>query len=632
MLQTIHDKLKGWLAGVVLGAIALVFVFWGINWTLSAPTYAAKVNGVEIGSNEVRQAYQQQLAQSERQANGTLDEAQRNEIKKHVLDEFVNSEALVTRADDLGYRVSDQELLAAMAQIPAFQVDGKFDQAHAVAVLKAEGRSVAEIEALFRRDAKLRQLDTALGSSSFVTATELKQLRALTRQQRELAWLNVAAAKYAAEATPDEAAIQAYYDAHKSNYMTPETINLRYVEISLDALAAKVSVDDAQLKAYFEEQKAKMPERYAQAEQRRVRHILLQVTDPKEDAAVKAKADAVLARAQGGEDFAKLAKEFSQDPGSAQQGGDLGWSDRKAWVAPFADAAFAMKEGEIRGPVKTQFGYHILKLDGIHPATVKTFDESRGELEEEYRRSEAERLFNNAQDQLADAALQNATDIDVVARKASLTVHDTPKFSRTDGGGDLGKSPAVLEAAFSQDVLDGRLSSIVEVAKGRGVVLRGTDHQLPQQKPLEAVHAEILDAWKKQRGAELAAAAGADAAKRLAAGESWDSVAKALGASAQPAKFVERTDQAVPLEIRRAAFEEPKPAGKPIYTSVALGSGDAAVLALSAVREDPSGDPQLKDAQLRRELVRSAAAAEAQSYAAAARADAKVLLNLQAIE
>ncbi len=632
MLQTIHDKLKGWLAGVVLGAIGLVFVFWGINWTLSAPTYAAKVNGVEIGSNEVRQTYQQQLAQYERQTNGAIDEAQRNEIKKRVLEQYVDSEALVTRADDLGYRVSDQDLLAAMAQIPAFQVDGKFDQAHAVAVLKAEGRSIAEIEALFRRDVKLRQLDTALSSSSFVTASELKQLRALTRQQRQLAWLNVAAAKYAAAAAPDEAAVKAYYEAHKSSYMTPETIDLRYVEISLDALAAKVSVDDAQLKAYFEEQKAKTPERYSQAEQRRVRHILLQVTDPKNDAAVEAKADAILKRAQGGEDFSKLAKEFSQDPGSAQQGGDLGWSDRKAWVAPFADAAFAMKEGEIRGPVKTQFGYHILKLDGIQPATVKTFEQSRADLQAEYRRSEAERLFNNAQDQLADAALQNATDIDVVARKAGLTVHDIPKFSRTDGGGDLGKSPAVLEAAFSPDVLDGRLSPIVEVAKGRGVVLRGTDHQLPQQKPLQAVRAEVIDAWKKQRGTELAAAAAADAVKRLEAGESWDSVAKSLGASVQPAKFVARTDQAVPLEIRRAAFEEPKPAGKAIYAGVELGSGDAAVLALSAVREDPSGDPQQEDAQLRREFARSAAAAEAQSYAAAARADAKVVLNPQAID
>jgi peptidyl-prolyl cis-trans isomerase D len=630
MLQTIHDKLKGWLAGVVLGAVGLVFVFWGINWTLSAPTYAAKVNGIEISSNEVRQSYQQQLAQYERQANGPLDDAQRTEIKKHVLDEYVNAEALVTRADDLGYRVSDQELLAAMAQVPAFQVNGKFDQAHAVAVLKAQGRSVAEIEALFRRDVKLRQLDTALNSSSFVTPTELKQLRALTRQQRELAWLAIPAAKYAVEATPDEAAVKAYYDAHKSDYMTPETVNLRYVEISLAGLATQVQVDDVQLKAYFEEQKIKTPERYAQPEQRRVRHILLQVADPKDDGAVKAKAEAILKRAQNGEDFSKLAKDLSQDPGSAQQGGDLGWSDRKVWVAPFADAAFSMKEGEIRGPVKTQFGYHILKLDGIQPATIKTFEQSKSDLEAEYRRTEAERLFNAAQDQLADAALQNTTDIDVVARKAGLTVHDIPNFSRADG--DLGKSPAVREAAFSQDVLDGRLSSIVEVEKGRGVVLRSTDHTLPQQKPLEAVRTEIVSAWKKQRGTELAAAAAADAVKRLEAGEAWDGVAKSLGLTPQPPKFVARAEPAVPIEIRREAFDEPKPTSKPIYASLPLGSGDAAVLALSAVREDPSGDAKQQEMQLRREFAQSAASVEAQGYAAAARADAKVLLNLQALD
>jgi len=632
MLQSIHDKISGIWAYVILGGVAFMFVFWGINWTLSAPTYAAKVNGIEISSNEVRQTYQQQLAQFERQANGPLDDAQRTELKQRVLDEYVNSEALVTRADELGYRVSDQELLAEMAQVPAFQVNGKFDQAHAVAVLKAQGRSVAEIEALFRRDVKLRQLDTALTSSSFVTAGELKRLRALTRQQRELAWLSIPAAKYAAAATPDEAAVKAYYDAHKSEYMTPETVNLRYVGVSLAELADKVTVDDAQLKAFFEEQKTKTPERYTQAEQRRVRHILLQVTDPKDDAAVKAKAEAILKRAQGGEDFATLAKEFSQDPGSAQQGGDLGWSDRKVWVAPFADAAFSMKEDEIRGPVKTQFGYHILKLDGIRPATVKTFEQSKSDLETEYRRNEAERLFNNAQDQLADAALQNTTDIDVVARKAGLTVHEIANFSRTGGGGDLGKSPAVLEAAFSQDVLDGHLSSMVEVEKGRGVVLRATDHKLPQQEPPEAVRTEIIAAWKKQRGAELAAAGAADAVKRLTAGESWDSVAKSLGVAPQSPKFVLRADQAVPLEIRTEAFEEPKPAGKPIYSSVALGTGDAAVLALSAVREEPSADPQQEQAQLRREFAQQAASAEAQGYAAAARADAKVLLNPQAIE
>ena len=631
MLQSIHDKLKGWVAGVVLGAIGLVFVFWGINWTLSAPTYAAKVNGTEISSNEVRQTYQQQLAQMERQSNVPLDDAMRNEIKRRVLDEYVNSEALVTRADDLGYRVSDSELLAEMSKVPAFQVDGKFDQAHALAVLNAQGRSVAEIEALFRRDAKLRQLDAALNASSFATPTELKEFRALTRQQRELAWLTLSAAKYAASAAPDDAAIKAYYDAHKSEYMTAETVNLRYVELSLAQLESKVSVDDAQLKAFYEEQKTKTPDRFLQAEQRRVRHILLSVNDPKEDAAVKLKVEGILKRAQGGEDFSKLAKEFSQDPGSAAQGGDLGWSEKKIFVGPFADAAFSMKVDEIRGPVKTQFGYHILKLDGIQPPAVKTFEQSKAELETEYRRNEAERLFNNAQDQLADAALQNATDIESVAKKAGLTVQDIANFSRNDGGGALGKVPAVIDAAFSQDVLDGRLSPIVEVEKGRGVVLRATDHKVPQQKPLEAVRADVVGAWKTQRGVELAAAAAADAAKRLNAGESWDSVAKGLGLTGQAPKFIARSDQDVPMEIRTTAFRAPKPAQKPIYENLSFANGDAAVLAFSAVREDPNA-AILKDADIRRQFASQIASSEAQSYAAAARADAKVTLNPKAID
>src|SRR6202051_353877 len=586
MLQSIHDKLKGWLAGVVLGAIGLVFVFWGINWTMTAPTYAAKVNGSEVSANEVRQSYQQQLAQVERQTKGAISRAQRSHNKKGVPDNYVNSEALRTRADALGYKVSDAEILQAECQIPAFQVDGKCDPAHAVAMLRAQGRSPLEIQGLFARDVKLQQLNSALSLSSFATATEVKHIRALTRQQREIAWLTLPAEKYANQASPDDAALTTYYDAHKSEYMTPETVNLRYVEISLGALASKVTVDDAQLKTYYDEQKGKTPERFAQPEQRRVSHILLSVTDPKDDAAVKAKAEGILKRAQGGEDFAKLAKEFSQDPGSAGQGGDLGWSERKVWVAPFADAAYSMNVDEIRGPVKTQFGYHILKLAGIQPATVKTFEQSKAELETEHRRNEAERLFNGAQDQLADSALQNTTDIDVVARKAGLTVLDIPNFSRIDGGGALGKAPAVIEAAFSQDVLDGRLSQIVEVEKGRGVVMRATDHKLPQQKPLDAVRTDVAAAWKKQRGAELAAAAAADAVKRLDVGESWDAVSKSLNVAAQPPKFVARQDPGVPMEIRVQVFGQPKPQGKPLYGDARLANGDASVIALSAVRAE----------------------------------------------
>jgi peptidyl-prolyl cis-trans isomerase D len=291
-----------------------------------------------------------------------------------------------------------------------------------------------------------------------------------------------------------------------------------------------------------------------------------------------------------------------------------------------------MKEGEITGPVKTQFGYHILKLEAIQPTAVKTFEQAKDELATEYRQSEAERLFNDAQDQLADAALQNTSDIDVVARKAGLTVHDIPNFSRTDGGGDIGKSPAVLGAAFSQDVLDGRLSPIVELEKGRGVVLQATDHVLPQQKPLEAVRADVVAAWKKERGAVLAAEAAAAAVKRLDAGESWDSVAKSLGVSAEAPKFIARSDQAVPLDVRKDAFDGPKPAGKPVYSSIPLTNGDAAVVEVSAVRQDPTGDSKAQDAEARREFAQAAAAAEAQRYEEAARADSKITLNLQALD
>jgi peptidyl-prolyl cis-trans isomerase D len=633
MLQTIHDKISGWFAYVMLGAIGLVFVFWGINWTLSAPNYAAKVNGVEISSNEVRQAYQQRLAQVERQrGDKPLDESERAAIKKQVLDEFVNNEALITRADDLGYRVSDQEVIAAMAQIPALQNNGKFDYNHAIAVLRSQGRSIAEIEALFRRDLKLRQLDTALASSSFVTKTELTHLQALMRQQREISWVTLPAAKYSAEATPSDADLKAYYDAHKAEYMTPETVALRYVEVNLNDLAAQVPVDDAKLRAYYEEQKTKTPELFVQPEKRHLRHILLQVGDPKEDAVVKAKAEALAKRAQSGEDFAKLAQANSQDPGSAGKGGDLGWAERKTFVPEFANAAFSMKDGEISAPVKTQFGYHIIKVEGIQAAATKTFEEARADLETDYRRTEAERMFNDAQDRLADAALQSGTDIGSVAHKAGLTVHEIASFSRTDGGGELGKTPAVLQAAFSQDVLEGHLSSMIEVDKGRGVVLQASDHKTPAQMPLEAVRDQVVVAWKKQRGAELAAAAATDALKALNGGKSWDSVVQSLGQSAPAPKFVSRSDAAVPMSVRRDAFDAPKPEGKPVYSSVTLDNGDSAVLALTGVREDPSAQAAMQEAQLKREFAQEGASGEAQAYAAAARTDAKVQLNLPALD
>jgi len=630
MLQNIHDMIKGWVGYVLLGAIAIVFVLWGINFTMGAPSYAAKVDGREIPAAEIRQTYQQELARAERAAQGQLTESQRNEIKTRVLEDSVSIEALIARLQDLGYRVSESDLLKAMAQIPAFQVDGKFDSAHAVAVLKAQGRSIPEVESMIRRQIQISQLETALRGSSFATDTEARELAALTQQQREASWVVITAAHFLPQVQVDDAAIKAWYDQHKADYMTPETLDVRYIELNLPEMAARISVNDAQLRTFFAEQKARNPEKFIQPEQRRVSHILLTVNDPKEDAAVKAKAEQIYKQASAGEDFGSLAKRFSQDKASAEQGGDLGWSDRKLWVAPFADAAFSMKIGEIRGPVKTQFGYHILKLVGIKPQVEKTFEESRSDLEAQYRRNEAERMFNTAQDQLADAALQNATDIDAVAKKTGLPVRQVDGFSRISGGGALGNSPKVLDAIFSSDVIDGRLSQLIEVEKGRDIVVRGSNHRLPQQKSLESVRAEVTAAVKAQRSEQMAAAAAQAAVKSVDGGETMDQLARSLGSTVSGPKPVARSDQAVPLELREALFMAPKPAGKPVVRTVKLGNGDAAIFAFTGIKQDPLQDIQAR--QLRRQYADALADTEAMDYANAVRAAAKVELNPQALE
>ncbi len=632
MLQKIHDKLTGWVAYLVLGAVAAVFVLWGINWTLGAPDYAAKVNGSAIPANEVRDAYQRQLAELDKQANGgTVDDAARSALKKRVLEQFVAEEALITRVQRLGYRVSNADVLAAEAQIPAFQVAGKFNPDHAVALLQSEGRSISQVESIIRRQIQLQQLDNAMRLSAFATPADVDRVEALMHEQREIGWIEVAAAPFVASATPTDADVQSYYAAHKKDYMTPETVDLRYIDLSLAKIAAAVPVTDAQLRAYFADQKSKNPQNFVQPEQRRVSHILIAVTNPKDDAAAKAKAEAILKQAESGANFAKLAEKYSQDPGSAKQGGDLGWNDRSAWVKPFAKAAFSMKVGQIMGPVKTQFGYHIIKLVGIRPAVEKTFAQSKADLESQYRRNQADRIFNHLEDKLADAALQNPTDINAAARKTGLPVEVIPGFTRVSGGGPFQGSQPVIAAAFSADVLDGNLSSLVQVSKDDAVVLLSTHHQLPQQKPLDTVRAAVIAAWKAQRGAQLALAAATTAEQQLAAGQPWPAVAKSLHASAQLPRFVAREDPSVPLPIRRDAFEARKPKIKPYFRAIGLGNGDAAVFGLEAVRQDPNANGADKP-MIARELAMAYASEEGQAYAAAARAAAKVVLNPQVLD
>ncbi len=609
MLQTLHDKITGWVAGIVIGMIAVTFIFWGIDVGFGAAGYAAKVKtdaipfwrpGTRIPLEEVSRAYQNQLVRLTQAYGADVPPDQRAELQEELLESFIRNEVLNQHITALGYRVSDAEVLKSYEEIPQFQLDGKFSNEVATRVLQSQGISPAAFEADQRRELQVSQLQNGVAVSAFITPQELARTQALLGEQREVAWIVLPAGRYAAQAVPDDAAVTAYYEQNKARFMTPETLTLKYVELQLSDLMPTVSVTEEALQSFYESVK----DRYVEAEKRRGRHILVQVGNDSEDAAARAKADELLAKVNSGADFAKLARESSQDAGSAAQGGDLGWAERNFFVGPFADAMFSMQVGEVRGPVRTQFGYHIIRLDEVNAEKQKTFAEARAELEDEYRRVEAEKLFGERQEQLADKAFESHDNLDAVATALGLTEQQVTGFTRAEGGGPFGDRPETIEAAFSEDVRNGQNSQPIELEPGHVVVLRVADRQDAARKPLEEVREEIVALVRKQRGEEMARKAGLEAVEKLQTkATTWNQAVAEHRVDAQGPKWVARTDGSLPVELRNALFAAPKPKAntqEPHFLAVALGTGDFAVLTLTGARVDTAVEtPEQRQARLR---------------------------------
>ena len=627
MLQQIRDKISGWFAIVFLGAIAIVFVFWGIRFESSVNKAAATVNGEKIPLALVRKAWQDRQTQLQQQLRAEIPADVAKREQEQLLDGFIGRELLVQRASELGYVVSDKEMADTLYAIPALQVDGKFSRDRYAALLRQQGRSEPEFEAEFRRDLQTAQLRGGIAISSFVTPGELRRRVALEAGSRDVEYAVIPAAAYAATVAVAPADVSADYEMHKAGFMTPETVSLQYVEINLAQTAAGVQVTEEGLHVYYEQVAA---ERFVDPERRHGSHIL--VESGSDDAAALKKAEQLAARAKAGEDFAKLARENSDDPGSKSAGGDLGWATREAYVAPFAEALFGMQKGEIRGPVKTQFGYHVIRLEDVQPPHQRSFDEVRADLEADYRKDQAQSIFYEKSQQLADESFAALSELDSVGKKLGLPVQTVEAYTR-DGGGPFGKDRKVIDAVFSDDVLQQRQNSpAINVGEDKVVVVRVTDHKTPQQRPLADVQAEI-EAKLRNEGARKAAEAAAQAVvARVAAGEVLSTAAGA-GVQVVPRQSLGRagTDSVAP-EIVKGAFRVARPEpGKVSVESAVLPSGDVAVFVVSAVR---SGDvatpadqlPALKMATARR-VSESAAVAEYSAYTSELQRTAKVKKN-----
>ncbi len=641
MLQTLHDKITGWIAGIVIFLIGVPFIFWGIDVGFGAANYAARVDtedrpfwkpSVKISLQEVSRAYQNQLARLQQINRSDMPAEELAELQDNVLEGFIRSEILNQHSNAMGYRVSDAQVLKAYEQIPQFQIDGKFSSEAAARLLQSQGISAAAFEADQRRDLQVTQLQDGIATSAFATPHELERMRALEGEQREVAWFVIPTAKSAGRIVPDDAAVQAYYEQDKGKFMTPETLMLNYVQLNVADIAAQVPVTEEDVRAYYESAK----DRYIEAEKRRGRHILIQVGGDSEDAAAREKAEELLAKLNSGADFAKLAKEFSQDAGSAAQGGDLGWAERSFFVGPFADALFSMQPGETRGPVRTQFGYHIIRLDEVSGAKQKSFEEARTELENEYRRQEAEKLFGERQEKLADKAFEQHDSLDAVATELGLPVREVKGFTRTAGGGPFGGLTEVIEAAFDKDVLNGENSQPIELEPGNVVVLRVASRLEPEQKPLAEVREEIVTLLKREQAMEIVRKRGLEAAAQLSSdATTWEKAIADLEAEAQGPKWVNRTDASLPIELRNALFAVPKPqagAKSKTYEAVPLGNGDFAVLALSGSRVDTAAETAEQRQARTRQAMSRIATGEVVGYVSELRNRADIDKNPKAFE
>jgi peptidyl-prolyl cis-trans isomerase D len=628
MLQTIRDKISGTVAIVFLGAIAIVFVFWGIDFQSGTLTYAAKVDGEKISIEEVRRAWQREQSQLQQTLRDEIPPEVAKARQAALLEQFVRETLLKQRAHDLGYRVSDETLAQRVREYPQFQVDGKFSKDRYIGVLRSAGLTETQFERDLRDGLLIDQLQKGLAESAFVAPYELERRYAIEKQQREIDYALIPSGSFADKVSVTDEQIQKYYEDHKSNFMLPETVDLQYVALDRSQAEGAVDVSEEALRDYYESVK----QNYSTQEERKARHILIPAGEGMSDAQAEKLATELTAKAKAGEDFAQLAKANSKDPGSAAQGGDLGWAPRETYVGPFADALFAMNPGEIRGPVKTQFGYHVIKLEDVRPAQVKSFEEARPELEAEYRKEKSQTIFYDQTQKLADTAFSALTELDSVAKQLNLQVQTIKGFTRENGGGELGPDPNVIEAAFSEDVLErGQNSPLVTVGEDRALVLRVSNHKPAEPRPLAEVREQIVAQMRTQAMRDAAVAKGNEVIERLKKGEPWSEVVTSAGLTPAGKRFVTRQDSIAPPAVLESAFNAGRSefsADKPHYAGVMTADGNYAVLAVTqAVNADPTAEPATELAARRRRVQNTLGMREFSGYLAESERNADIEKN-----
>ncbi|MCC7277577.1 MAG: SurA N-terminal domain-containing protein [Chromatiaceae bacterium] len=587
MLQEIRERAQGWIAWGAVILISIPFAFWGIQSYIGGGTepVVATVNGAEITAR----SFDRQVEETRMRLRERLGAAYRPELfeeqalRAQVLEGMIQEQLLLQVSHDMGLRASNRELQAAILSNPAFQRDGRFDKATYDRMLELQGTSGPQYEESLRQRIVGTQIQRAVTASELATEVEMAEAIRLDRQQRRLAYIRLAKTGFLDTAPVPEEEVQAWYQAHADRYLTPERVKLSYLVLDAATLDAGQPVDEEALRRLYEDER----ERFREPEQRRARHILVTLAagaDATAEAEAKARIEAIQVRLAAGEDFATLARELSQDPGSAPQGGDLGLFGQGVMDPAFEQAAFSLETGATSEPVRSQFGYHLIQVTEIQPETLKAFEEVREQLRAEATRGGAEAAFYDMAERLANLVYENPDSLEPAAEALGLQLQSSDWIGR-EGGADLLANPKLIAAAFSPEVLhEGVNSDLIEPEAEalQALVLRVTEHEEAAPKPLDAVREEIIAAIREQKASAAAQAEAKAMTDRLLAGEALTSVAGKHPIT--ETGLVQRDAESVPGEIIDLAFTLPRPApGAASYSHSPAADGDALVVAVTEV-------------------------------------------------
>ncbi|MFJ4247160.1 SurA N-terminal domain-containing protein [Pseudomonas sp. NPDC089741] len=598
MLQNIRDNSQGWIAKTIIGVIVALMALTGFDAIFKATTHtneAAKVNGEEISQNELSQAVDMQRRQLMQQLGKDFDASLLDEkmLRESALKGLIDRKLLLQGAEQSKFAFSEGALDQVILLTPEFQVDGKFSSERFDQVIRQLGYSRMQFRQMLAQEMLIGQLRAGVAGSGFVTDAEVLAFARLEKQTRDFATLNIKADPAAVKLTDDE--VKAYYDEHAKEFMTPDQVVIDYLELKKSSFFDQVAVKDEDLQAAYQKEIANL------SEQRRAAHILIEVNDKTTEAQAKAKIEEVEARLAKGEKFEALAKEFSQDPGSANNGGDLGYAGPGVYDPAFEKALYSLNKDQVSAPVRTDFGFHLIKLLGVEAPEVPTLASLKDKLTRELKAAQVEQRFVEATKQLEDSAFE-ASDLAQPAADLKLTVHTSKPFGR-EGGEGVAANRAVVTAAFSTEVIDeGANSTAIELDPETVIVLRSKEHLKPAQLPLESVNAAI----RTQLTKEHASAAAKTKAEKLIAdlrdgkapldkavdGQNWKATAAAT-----------RAQEGVDPAVLQALFRMPKPAAKdkPTFSNVTLPDGSLMIVRLNGVNEAAAPTDEEK-AQYRRFL------------------------------